>query len=84
MNKWRIYVAGIALEIEGSGGDFETLRKAGPFWDFLESSFLPMHYGFRCIGVDNKQIVSDSGDSSNFAILRRIRAVIIEYTNSFL
>lgn len=30
MNKWRIYVAGITLEVDGHG-DFQTLRETGLF-----------------------------------------------------
>ncbi len=30
MNKWRIYIAGITLEVEG-GGDYEALRNTGLF-----------------------------------------------------
>ena len=30
MNKWRVYVAGMVLEVEGSG-DWQTLRQTGLF-----------------------------------------------------
>ena len=30
MNKWRIYVAGLQINVDG-GGDFETLKKTGLF-----------------------------------------------------
>ena len=32
MNKWRIYVAGIAMEVQGEG-DYATLKKSGLFTD---------------------------------------------------
>ena len=32
MNKWRIYVAGIAMEVQGEG-DYTTLKKSGLFTD---------------------------------------------------
>lgn len=32
MNKWRIYVAGIAMEVQGEGG-YTTLKKSGLFTD---------------------------------------------------
>ena len=32
MNKWRIYVAGIAMEVQGEG-DYTTLKKRGLFTD---------------------------------------------------
>lgn len=35
MNKWRIYVAGITLEVEGHG-DFQTLRDTGLFGEKIE------------------------------------------------
>lgn len=30
MNKWRIYVAGISIEVEGNG-DYQTLKNTGLF-----------------------------------------------------
>ena len=38
MNKWRIYVAGIILEVEG-GGDFETLRRTGLFGEIEQVGY---------------------------------------------
>ena len=32
MNKWRIYVAGIAMEVQGEG-DYATLKKSGLLTD---------------------------------------------------
>ena len=32
MNKWRIYVAGITMEVQGEG-DYATLKKSGLFTD---------------------------------------------------
>lgn len=38
MNKWRIYVAGITLEVEG-GNDFEALRKTGLFQTIKQADY---------------------------------------------
>ena len=35
MNKWRIYVAGIAMEVQGEG-DYATLKKSGLFTDIVQ------------------------------------------------
>ena len=35
MNKWRIYVAGIAMEVQGEG-DYTTLKKSGLFTDIKQ------------------------------------------------
>lgn len=42
MNKWRIYVAGITLETEGSG-DFDTLRKTGLFGKIEQIDYFQTH-----------------------------------------
>lgn len=42
MNKWRIYVAGITLEIEG-GGDYDTLRKTGLFGKIEQVDYFQTH-----------------------------------------
>lgn len=31
MDEWRIYVAGITLEVKSDGGDYKTLRETGLF-----------------------------------------------------
>lgn len=35
MNKWRIHVAGIAMEVQGEG-DYTTLKKSGLFTDIKQ------------------------------------------------
>lgn len=36
MNKWRIYVAGIAMELEGEG-DYAVLKKSGLFTEIEQT-----------------------------------------------
>lgn len=42
MNKWRIYVAGITLEVEGHG-DFQTLSDTGLFRRIEQIDYFQTH-----------------------------------------
>lgn len=42
MNKWRIYVAGITLEVDGHGG-FQTLSETGLFGKIEQIDYFQTH-----------------------------------------
>lgn len=49
MNKWRIYVGGITLEVDGSG-DYQTLKNTGLFEEIEQIEY------FQTFDTDNMWI----------------------------
>lgn len=65
MNKWRIYVAGITLEVEGHG-DFDTLRKTGLFGKIEQVDY------FQTYNTDNMWIYRvEVNGKDEIAVIKR-------------
>lgn len=66
MNKWRIYVSGLTLELKG-GGDYEVLRKTGLFKEIEQVDY------FQTYERDNLWIYSvELNGKREIAVIKRI------------
>lgn len=66
MNKWRIYVAGIVLEVKG-GGDYATLRETGLFGEIEQIDY------FQTFDKDNLWIYKvELNGKIETAVIKRI------------